>query len=112
MLNFQISSLGKAAFNDIELSGKLLNILIGSEFTKKSFVSRGTKEMHSVRIKKRIINIGITKNIVSNPKIIWTEINIPIHEFLEFVNIIETRNNKHIIVVITFLDIFLFEIKQ
>ena len=51
---------------------------------------------------------GIKKNIVSKPSIIWIEINIPSHAFLELVNKIAVMNKTQIIEVISFLDFFLF----
>ena len=51
---------------------------------------------------------GISKKIVSKPSIIWIEINIPSHEFLELVSKIEVTNKKQIIAEMIFLDFFLF----
>ena len=58
------------------------------------------------------INNGIIRNIASKLNIIWNEMNIPIHEFLEFVSNREIKNSKQIIVVISFLDIFLLDTKK
>ena len=85
---------------------------IGKSESKISLIWVGIKEIKKVKIIAASISRGKIRKNLLNPNIIRTEINIPIHEFLEFVSNMETTNNKHIIVVITFLDILLLEVKK
>ena len=78
----------------------MLNIFIGTKDTKSFLIEVGNTEIRIVKNMKISKIKGISKKIVSKPRIIWIEINIPNHEFLELVSKMEVMNKIQIIAVI------------
>ena len=76
-------------------------IFIGKSESKISLICVGTKETKKVKIIAANTKRGKIKKNLLNPNIIRIEINIPIHEFLEFVRNMAIMNKKQIIVKVT-----------